>query len=134
MRSRHFVSPYGFDYGLRPSLRMTHYYRLFCKLNIKRTVVDAGPYNVSKATSETVGPYNSGGPRPSPTATPSPRPKKTEAARSRCGFVSQKFAGQTWVLTTAPGLSFIALAPLRYPALRVQTFGFVGCPCFLSTA
>ena len=54
------------------------------------------------------------------------RSLQTAAARSRCDFVAQKFAGQTWVLTTAPGLSFITLTPLRYTALRVQTFGCGG--------
>ena len=40
-RSRHYVSPYGFDFGLRPSLRMTRRERLHF---VFRTVPHYPPY------------------------------------------------------------------------------------------
>ena len=39
---------------------------------------------------------------------------------------SQKFAMQTWVLTTAPGLSFITLTPLRYSTVRKASTSLEG--------
>ena len=65
------------------------------------------PYNVPEPAGETVGPYK----------------RREQAPALQCGskvslrLVTQKFAWQTRVLTTAPGVSFITPAPLRYPPL-----------------
>ena len=51
--------------------------------------------------------------------------KKTAGARSRCDFVSQKFAGQTWVLTTTRVVIHYARAT-SLPRPTGQTFATVG--------